>query len=87
MPARGTSEFADLKSEISNLKSQAEGIARQLRGWADSLQNTPIKGQRYLDEKTRRRETARRERGEFLQELERFRKGAAAREPPKAQTV
>ncbi len=43
--------FADLKSEISNLKSLAEGISRQLRGWADSLQNSGIKGQRYLTDK------------------------------------
>jgi four helix bundle protein len=38
--------FDDLKSEISNLKSLAEGVSRQLRGWADSLQNSPIAGQR-----------------------------------------
>lgn len=52
----GIPEFADLKSEISNLKLEAESISRQLRGWADKLQNTGIKGQRYLDEKVRRRE-------------------------------
>jgi four helix bundle protein len=45
--------FGHLKSEISNLKSQAESISRQLRAWADSLQNTEIKGQRYLTDKTR----------------------------------
>jgi len=43
----------DLRSEISNLKSAAEAISRQIRGWAASLQNTPIRGQRYLNEKTR----------------------------------
>jgi four helix bundle protein len=46
--------FSDLKSEISNLKSLAEGISRQLRGWADALQNSAIRGQRYLTEKVRR---------------------------------
>jgi len=45
---------ADLKSQISNLKSLAESCARQLRGWADSLQNSPIKGQRYLTGTSRR---------------------------------
>ncbi|MBP7825956.1 MAG: four helix bundle protein [Verrucomicrobia bacterium] len=45
---------ADLKSEISNLKSTAESCSRQLRGWADSLQNSDIKGQRHLTERTRR---------------------------------
>lgn len=46
--------FSHLKSEISDLKSRAESISRQLRAWADSLQDSPIKGQRYLNEKTRR---------------------------------
>src|SRR3989442_547589 len=46
--------FDDFKSEISDLKSMAESISRQLRGWADSLQNSGIKGQRYLTDKTRR---------------------------------
>jgi four helix bundle protein len=63
--------FANLKSEISNLKSLAEGISRQLRGWADSLQNMPIKGQRYLTDKTRRAASAARDREEFLNELRR----------------
>jgi four helix bundle protein len=44
---------ADLKSEISELKSIAESCSRQLRGWADSLQNSDIKGQRHLSEKSR----------------------------------
>lgn len=61
--------FADLKSEISNLKSLAEGISRQLRGWADSLQNSGIKGQRYLTDKARRASQAAREREEFLERL------------------
>jgi len=47
-------EFANLKSQISNLKSLAESISRQLRSWADSLQSTKIKGQRYLTEAARR---------------------------------
>jgi len=61
--------FSHLKSQISNLKSQAESISRQLRGWAESLQNTPIKGQRYLTDKSRRIEQRRRDRDEFLKEL------------------
>jgi hypothetical protein len=61
--------FTDLKSEISNLKSLAEGISKQLRGWADSLQNSGIKGQRYLTDKARRASQAAREREEFLERL------------------
>jgi four helix bundle protein len=44
----------DLKSQISDLISLAESCSRQLRGWADSLQNSDIKGQRHLNERTRR---------------------------------
>lgn len=44
---------ADLKSQISNLKSIAESCSRQFRGWADSLQNSDIKGQRHLTDKSR----------------------------------
>lgn len=71
--------FANLKFEISNLKSRAEGISRQLRGWADSLQNSEIKGQRYLNQKTKRRDQAAKEREEFLNEL--------AEVPAKAKTA
>jgi hypothetical protein len=65
--------FADLKSEISNLKSLAEGIARQLRAWADSLQESEIKGQRYLTEKSRRTYKASRDRAKFLERLRQIR--------------
>jgi four helix bundle protein len=66
-------EFSDFRSEISDLKSKAESISRQLRAWADSLQNTEIKGTRYLTDKSRRIEKQRREREEFLVELEQIR--------------
>ncbi len=65
-------EFDDLKFQISNLKLQAENISRQLRAWADSLQNSEIKGQRYLTDKTKRAEKAKREREEFTAELRRI---------------
>ena len=45
--------LADFQSQISNLKSLAESCSRQLRAWADSLQNSGIKGQRHLNEKSR----------------------------------
>lgn len=45
--------FENLKSEISNLISQSEGVSRQLRGWLDSLQNSEIKGTRYLNDVAR----------------------------------
>jgi four helix bundle protein len=45
---------AHLKSEISNLRSVTESCSRQLRGWANSLQNSEIKGQRHLNERVRK---------------------------------
>jgi len=66
-------EFTSLKSEISDLRSKAESISRQLRAWADSLQNTDIRGTRYLTDKSRRIDQQRREREEFLKELEQIR--------------
>jgi uncharacterized protein with von Willebrand factor type A (vWA) domain len=54
------------------LKLQAENISRQLRAWADSPQNSDIKGQRYLTDKSRRQAKARREREEFMAELRRM---------------
>ena len=46
--------FQNLKSEISDLKSIAESCSRQLRAWADSLQNSKIKGAKLLNDRTRR---------------------------------
>jgi four helix bundle protein len=40
----------DFQSRISNLKSLAESCSRQIRAWADSLQNSDIKGQRHLND-------------------------------------
>ena len=65
--------FSNLKFEISNLKSRAEVVSRQLRAWADSLQNSEIRGQRYLTEKSKIELKKPREREEFLKELEQIR--------------
>jgi four helix bundle protein len=45
---------SDLKSRILDLKMLAENCSRQLRGWADSLQNSDIKGPRQLNERVRK---------------------------------
>jgi four helix bundle protein len=53
-----TERFAEaqhLKSQISNLKSLAESCSRQIRAWADTLQNSDIKGQRHLNANSRER--------------------------------
>jgi four helix bundle protein len=59
----------DLKSQISNLKSQAESCSRQLRAWADSLQNSPIKGQRHLNNAARSRDEQRKKADALLERL------------------
>jgi four helix bundle protein len=67
------SAFGDLRSEISDLKRRAEKISRQLAAWCNSLQNSEIRGQRYLTNKTRSKTKEAREREEFLKELEEVR--------------
>jgi four helix bundle protein len=60
---------ADLKSQISNLKSLAESCSRQLRGWADSLQNSDIKGQRHLTDQSRRHDEQKKRADVFQKDL------------------
>jgi four helix bundle protein len=42
-----------LHERINQLVEIAESCSRPLRGWADSLQNSDIKGQRHLTDKSR----------------------------------
>ena len=67
--------FADLKPDIAELIPRSLSISRQLRSWADSLQNTDIRGQRYLNDRSRRQTKESKEREEFLEELKRVREG------------
>ena len=67
--------LADFKSEISNLKSRAESCSRQLRGWAESLQDSDIKGPRHLNSRVREEEAARKR-------TEAFRKVLLSHLPP-----
>lgn len=61
--------FVDLKSEISNLKSDAENVSRQLGGWADSLQNSELKGVRYLNDSVREQKEREERRAAFELQL------------------
>ena len=65
--------LADIKSEIPDLKSRAVSISRQLRGWCASLQDSDIRGQRYLTSKTRIKTKEAKEREEFMKELDEVR--------------
>ncbi|MBI5708338.1 MAG: four helix bundle protein [Armatimonadetes bacterium] len=80
--------FRNFKSDISNLKSMAEGISRQIRGWADSLQNSEIRGQRHLNEKSREADRMRveqaereREQADFMEYVAKVARGEKV-EPP-----
>ncbi len=69
--------FAVFESEILNLKSRAEIISKQLGAWVRSLRDSDLKGERYVSEKTRQADMARRGRDEFLKQLEQIRNGGA----------
>lgn len=71
----------DFKSEISNLKSCAESCSRQLRGWAESLQNSDIKGQRHLTEDSRAEWSKRRESKKSRQSFEAMTREAMTKLP------
>lgn len=58
-----------VKSQMTNLISIAESCSRQLRGWADSLQNSDIKGQRHLTDKSRREDDQKKRAGNLQKEL------------------
>ena len=60
---------AQVKSQMTNLISIAESCSRQLRGWADSLQNSDIKGQRHLTAKSRREDDQKKRAGNLQKEL------------------
>lgn len=70
--------FHDLEPAIRKLKSKSESCSRQLKAWANSLQNSDFKGERYVNRKMKRAAEAAKEREEFLNELAEIRaKGKA----------
>jgi len=68
--------FKDLESGILNLKSKGESISKQVGAWIRTLRDSDRKGERYVNEKTRRMDQAARDRREFMEKLEQIRKGA-----------
>jgi four helix bundle protein len=70
------SQISDLKSQISDLLPRCESVSRQLRGWADSLQNSDVRGQRFLNDRTRAEYNQSRRSQEFLEKLQRIRDAA-----------
>jgi len=64
--------FQSLLSRIIDIRERSTDISRQLSGWATSLQNTDIKGQRYLTDKSRRLDEAKKDRLERQKEWEQY---------------
>jgi len=66
-----------LRSEIDHLRLEkpGEGISKQLGAWIQSVLKSGMKGQRYQTDKMRRASDARWQREDFLQTLDRIRKG------------
>jgi four helix bundle protein len=70
--------FRLLNQEIGGLKKKAESCSRQLKAWARSLQDSNFRGERHVNQRTKRIDQAARDREEFLKELAEIRaKGAA----------
>lgn len=71
--------FRSLNHEIKALKRKAESCSRQLKAWSQSLQDSDFKGERHVNERTKRASQEARERDEFLKELAEMRaRGATA---------
>lgn len=68
--------FKDLGSDLLNLKLQAESVSKQLGAGIRSVQNSGLKGQRYVTDQTRRADKASQDRKAFLAKLERIRHGS-----------
>ena len=66
-------------TQVIDIRTRVTSISRQLHGWINSLQNSDVKGQRYLNDNSRRADKAKRDREEFLKELEAIRLQAAKR--------
>ena len=71
--------FNNLKSQISDLIKDSEKISRQLYGWIESLKNSDISGQRHLDDKARITYGSKKDRQDFLDELDRINQSEARR--------
>jgi len=70
--------FRSLGKEIKIIKPKAESCSRQLKGWIQALQDSEFKGERHVNQRTKRIDRAAQEREEFLKELAEIRTKAAA---------
>ena len=65
-----------MSKETRLLKKKAESCSRQLKAWAQSLQNSDFKGERHVNNRSKRAAEAAKERQDFLNELAEIREQA-----------
>ena len=74
--------FLELDAAIRPLREKAESCSRQLKAWAQALQDSELRGERHVNQKTKRSDQAALEREEFMKELAEIRqRGAIAGGP------
>lgn len=64
--------FNHLKSEISDPKSKAESVSRQLRAWANSIQDSDIRGEKHLNTKEKNRYARQKRADAFMEKIEKI---------------
>jgi len=64
--------FDVFKSEISDLKSEFEAVSRQIRAWLEHLQNSEIKGQRHLNDVSKKQYENQQGNSEFWVKMDQF---------------
>lgn len=67
------SDFDELGNDISEFKTESESISRQIRAWTNSLQNSEIKGQRFLNDQSKAKYEQQQNRSKVLAEIQAFR--------------
>jgi four helix bundle protein len=65
----GMQLFRNLESEMLNLRERTDSISKQLGAWARSLQDSDLRGRRFVAEKARQAAERARGREEFLKQL------------------
>ena len=66
--------FQPLLSDIVRFKGQCESVSRQIRGWTASLQESDIKGQRHLDERSKQNWQIDQRRAAYMEQQRAFRR-------------
>lgn len=77
-------EAGHLKAQIAECKALAESGSRQIRARADELQNCDIKGQRHLNEQSRRQYQERHRTETFQRQLDDIVRRARPQDHPEA---